>query len=69
MFPERELTISQYMRNHFHGKETRIKKIVPVKGAFKTFILEGCKSDYGNYYYFVDEWLIPLDTEGECADG
>lgn len=69
MFPERELAVTPYMRQHFQGVETRIKEVVPVRGAFKTYILEGCVSDFGNDFHFVDEWLIPLDVKGEDSDG
>lgn len=65
VFPERELSVTPYMRQHFQGVETRIKEVCPVRGAFKTYILEGCVSDFGNDFHFVDEWLVPLDVEGE----
>ena len=53
-------TLSQY-----HGKVTVIKEIHTYhKGTSslgRTFVLAGCKSDWGIDYEFLEDWLIPLD--------
>lgn len=66
VMPIKELTLSQTMRM-FHGRVTRItgEVVYTQFSSRKTYLLEGCESDFGIPYEFHDEWLVPLDVEGE----
>lgn len=63
--PDNDRTIGSQIRQ-FHGKETTIKKIKQYRTE-TTYMLNGCSSDFGNYYEFFGEWLIPL-TESEDSE-
>lgn len=66
--PSAEQTISKTMKRH-HNKVTEIKEVVRHRAANKgtsyTYKLENCKSNYGIYYEFMEEWLVPYDVEEE----
>ena len=55
-------TVKQY-----HGKVTVIKDIRTYhKGTSslgRSFILAGCKSDWGIDYEFLEGWLIPIEGD------
>lgn len=63
--PAKELTLSAAVRA-FHGKKTRIigERHYSQYGK-KTYYLEECVSKYGKLYEFLEEWVLPLDVEGE----
>ena len=62
--PVSEQTISDAVRA-FNGTETTIKNIFFTKKGRPQFTLNGCQSRYGNDYFFVEEWLVPLIEESE----
>lgn len=46
----------------FNGKETTVKVVhTNPKAPLPQFILDGVESELGKPYFFLKEWLIPLD--------
>ena len=51
----------------YQNKVTVIKEVhIHKKGTSsqgRTYVLAGCKSDWGIDYEFVEDWLVPIDVE------
>lgn len=62
-FPEYDNAITPGMRTFDKGKFV-IEKVTNKKNGIQAMTLEGVKSKYGNTYWFVEDWVIPLDEEG-----
>lgn len=67
-FPEYDKAITPGMRTFDKGKFV-IEEVTNKKNAIQAMTLEGVKSQYGNTYWFVEDWLVALDEEGEDKDG
>ena len=64
-FPPKETTITKQVRK-YDGKVTTIAEVrtrMLKKFRISTYILKGCKSEFGLDYEFLREWLVPLDEE------
>ena len=64
MFPASDQASAETVKK-YQDKVTIIKNIhIHKKGKSsqgRTYILAGCKSDWGIDYEFVEDWLIPID--------
>lgn len=61
--PKTETTIIGAVRA-FNGMETKITKVHhKPKVIAAQYTLEGCVSKFGTPYFFLGEWLIPLESE------
>lgn len=64
-FPPKETTVTKQARK-FDGKVTTITKVrtrMLKKFCISTYVLKGCKTEFGLDYEFLREWLVPLDEE------
>lgn len=64
VFPASDQASAETVKK-YQDKVTIIKSIhIHKKGKSsqgRTYILAGCKSDWGIDYEFVEDWLIPID--------
>lgn len=64
-YPTKETTVTKKMKE-FDGKITTIIKVRTLKvkqWSTPIYTLRGCKTEFGNDYEFLREWLVPLDEE------
>lgn len=64
-FPPKETTVTKQVRK-YDGKVTTITEVrtrMLKKFCISTYILKGCKTEFGLDYEFLREWLVPLDEE------
>lgn len=61
--PKNDLSVKSNIRQ-FNGKITTITK-VNTKGIYPQFNLKDCKSEFGNDYVFLGEWLISMEEESK----
>ena len=65
-FPPGEQTLFDDIKK-FEGKVSVVKERRYYRKThsttFYTYILAGCRSDWGISYEFCEEWLVPLDEE------
>ena len=47
----------------YNGAETNITRIINPTGKARSYNLDGCDTECGMPYFFVEDWLIPLDEE------
>lgn len=60
--PKNEIGVTRGMLA-YNGAETKIAHIDNPTGKARSYILDGCVTDHGMPYYFVEEWLILLDSD------
>lgn len=59
--PPNELTVSGNIRQ-FNGRTHKITDRLRLPGAQATqYTLEGCVGNQNKRYWFLEEWLIPLE--------
>lgn len=63
MIPMNEQTAGVNVKQ-FNGKVTTIKSTKHyTQGSLNVHTLDGCASDMGCDYFFIEEWLIPMESE------
>ena len=66
VFPASDQASAETVKK-YQGKVTTIKDVrIYRKGKSsqgRTYVLAGCRSDWGIDYEFVDDWLIPIKEE------
>lgn len=62
-FPSDEPAVTYKMRKRFEGVESVVRKVTKGKWQVRFYELKNCKSDFGVNYTFIEDWLIPLDSE------